>query len=98
MLSITNDHNEVDAYKKCVRPIERSLARVNLLEYKREYESITANEGGIIRILQSLREGILWIFLWQNQNPLTPTPLSPLQPYPPKSRFPYTPVPMSIWV
>ena len=35
MLSITNDHNEVDAYKKCVRPIERSLARVNLLEYKK---------------------------------------------------------------
>ena len=57
MLSITNDHNEEDAYKKCVRPIERSLACVNLLEYKKEYESITANGGGggIIWILQSLR-------------------------------------------
>ena len=85
MLSITNDHNEEDAYKKCVRPIERSLACVNLLEYKKEYESITANGGGggeSFEYYRAFGRGfcefscdtttILWPLL-----PGPPTPLSP---------------------
>ena len=97
MLSITNDHNEEDAYKKCVRPIERSLACVNLLEYKKEYESITANGGGgnhLNTTEPSVGDFVNFLVTQpQSSDPYSPVPLHP---YPPKSRSLYTPVSMSI--